>query len=201
VTPSKENKRMNRPIPASLPPALVSLSAHWGWLIARGIAAIVFGILAVMMPGLTVLTLAIIWGAYAIVDGAFALIYGARGGGRKRWTYVIVGLIGVIAGLVAFFWPGETAIILVMIIGFWACATGIFEIIYAIQYRHAIAHPWAVGISGLLSAGVGFFFAMFPGAGALSLIWVIAAYAILYGVLMIVAAFQLRRWRNTHPAS
>ncbi|TDG03490.1 HdeD family acid-resistance protein [Paraburkholderia guartelaensis] len=193
---------MNRPVPPlGLPPILTGLSAHWGWLIARGIAAIIFGVLAFSLPGLTVLTLAIVWGAYAIVDGAFALIYGARGGGRRRWTYVIIGLIGVIAGLVAFFWPGETAIVLVMIIGVWAFFTGIFEIVYAIQYRHAIAHPWAVGISGLLSATVGFFFAMFPGAGALSLIWVIAAYAVLYGLLMIIAALQLRRWRNAHPSA
>jgi len=119
---------MNRPVPPTrLPPILASLSAHWGWLVARGIAAIVFGILAVMMPRLTVLTLAIIWGAYAIVDGAFALVYGARGGGKRRWTYVIIGLIGVIAGLVAFFWPGETAIVLVMIIGVWAFFTGILR--------------------------------------------------------------------------
>ncbi|MEX3950260.1 HdeD family acid-resistance protein [Paraburkholderia sp. EG287B] len=193
---------MNRPVPPlGLPPILTGLSAHWGWLIARGIAAIVFGVLAFSLPGLTVLTLAIVWGAYALVDGAFALIYGARGGGTRRWTYIIIGLIGVIAGLVAFFWPGETAIVLVMIIGVWAFFTGIFEIVYAIQYRHAIAHPWAVGISGLLSATVGFFFAMFPGAGALSLIWVIAAYAVLYGLLMIIAALQLRRWRNAHPSA
>ncbi len=183
-----------------LRPSLTSLAAHWGWLVARGIAAILFGFLAFAMPGLTVLTLAIMWGAYAIVDGAFALIYGARGAGTRRWTYIVVGLLGVIAGLVAFFWPGETAVILVMIIGFWALATGIFEIIYAIQYRHAIAHPWAVGISGLLSAAVGFFIFAFPGAGALSLIWMIAVYAIAYGFLMIVAALQLRRWRNAHPA-
>lgn len=111
----------------------------------------------------------------------------------------MVGLIGVIAGLVAFFWPGETPIILVMIIGFWALAVGVFEIIYAIQYRHAIAHPWSVGLSGLLSAAVGLFIVMFPGAGALSLIWVIGTYAVLYGILMIVAALHLRRWRNAHP--
>ena len=193
---------MNRPFPtAGMPPIVANLSAHWGWLIARGIAAIVFGILAFVWPGFTVLTLAIVWGAYAIVDGAFAFLYGARGGGKRRWTYVVVGLIGVIAGLVAFFWPGETAVVLVMIIGFWALATGVFEILYAIQYRHAISHPWAVGISGLLSAAVGFVFVMFPGAGALSLIWVIAAYAVLYGILMIVAAIQLRRWRKEHLAA
>jgi uncharacterized membrane protein HdeD (DUF308 family) len=189
--------------PLNSPPLhdLPGLSAHWGWLIARGLAAIVFGILAFAMPGLTVLTLAIVWGAYAIVDGVFAMSYGFRGKGTRRWAYVVIGLIGVIAGLVAFFWPNETALVLVLIIGFWMLGIGIFEIVYAIQFRRAIAHPWAVGISGLLSALVGLFIIVFPGAGALSLIWVIAAYAILYGILMIVAAFQLRRWRNTRSAA
>ncbi|HEY1610936.1 MAG TPA: HdeD family acid-resistance protein [Paraburkholderia sp.] len=190
---------MNTPFPASPLSALSNLSAHWGWLIARGLAAIVFGILAFAMPGLTVLTLAIVWGAYAIVDGAFAFLYGVRGKGTRRWAYVIIGLIGVLAGFVAFFWPNETALILVLIIGFWMLGTGIFEIVYAIQFRHAIAHPWAVGISGLLSALVGLFIVFFPGAGALSLIWLIATYAIVYGILTIVAGFQLRRWRNAHP--
>jgi uncharacterized membrane protein HdeD (DUF308 family) len=189
--------------PLNSPPLhdVPGLSAHWGWLIARGLAAIVFGILAFAMPGLTVLTLAIVWGAYAIVDGVFAMSYGFRGKGTRRWAYVIIGLIGVIAGLVAFFWPNETALVLVLIIGFWMLGIGIFEIVYAIQFRRAIAHPWAVGISGLLSALVGLFIIVFPGAGALSLIWVIAVYAILYGILMIVAAFQLRRWRNARSAA
>ncbi|MFC5429325.1 HdeD family acid-resistance protein [Paraburkholderia denitrificans] len=191
---------MNHSLPSAPLPFLSGLSAHWGWLLARGISAILFGVIALAWPRWTVLALALVWGAYAIVDGAFALIYGARGGGTRRWSYIFVGLIGVIAGFVAFFWPNETAIILVMIIGFWALAIGVFEIIYAFQYRRAIAHPWAVGLSGLLSAVVGFFIVMFPGAGALSLIWLIAAYAFVYGFLMIVAALQLRRWRNTHPA-
>lgn len=190
---------MNRPTSATALPILAGLSAHWGWLLARGVAAIVFGVLAFAWPGFTVLTLAVVWGAYAIVDGAFALLYGARGAGTRRWPYVIVGLIGLIAGLVAFFLPGVTAIILVMIIGFWALAVGVFEIIYAIQYRRAIAHPWAVGLSGLLSAAVGVIIVMFPGAGALSLVWMIAAYAVLYGILMSIAALHLRRLHNAHP--
>lgn len=77
---------MNRPVPPAALPMLAGLSAHWGWLVARGIAAIVFGVLAFAWPGLTVLTLAIVWGAYAIVDGAFALLYGARGAGRMSWS-------------------------------------------------------------------------------------------------------------------
>jgi uncharacterized membrane protein HdeD (DUF308 family) len=191
---------MNRP--ERFPPLhdLPGLSAHWGWLIARGLAALAFGILAFAMPGITVLTLAIVWGAYAITDGLFAMLYGFRGKGTRRWTYVIIGVIGVLAGLVAFLWPNETALVLVLIIGFWMLGTGVFEIVYAIQFRRAIAHPWAVGISGLLSVAVGLFIVLFPRTGALSLIWVIATYAIIYGIFMFVAAFQLRRWRNAHPA-
>lgn len=192
---------MNSPLSSLPQPDIPGLSAHWGWLIARGLVAILFGILAFAMPGITVLTLAIVWGAYAITDGVFAMLYGVRGKGTRRWAYIVIGVIGVLAGLVAFFWPNETALILVLIIGFWMLGTGIFEIVYAIQFRRAIAHPWAVGISGLLSAAIGIFIVIFPGAGALSLIWVIATYAIIYGILMIVAAFQLRRWHNAHPAT
>lgn len=187
---------MNRPVLSALPPGLNKLSAHWGWLAIRGVAAILFGILAFTWPGFTITTLALVWGAYAIVDGAFALVYGVRGGGSRRWAYAFVGLIGVIAGLIAFFWPNETAIILVIIIGAWALAVGIFEIIYAIQYRRANAHPWVVGLSGLLSAAVGLFIIAYPGAGALSLIWLIGTYAIFYGFLMLFAAIQLRRFRH-----
>jgi uncharacterized membrane protein HdeD (DUF308 family) len=84
----------------------------------------------------------------------------------------------------------------VLIIGWWAVVAGIFEIFYAIQNRRANAHPWLVGLSGLLSVAFGLFVVSHPGAGAISLVWLIGAYAILYGLLMIVAASQLRRLRN-----
>jgi uncharacterized membrane protein HdeD (DUF308 family) len=130
-----------------------------------------------------------------MVDGFFALTYGGAGGGR-RWPYVIIGLSGVLAGLCAFFWPGVTAITLVIMIGLWAVAVGILEIIHAIQYRAVSAHPWIIGLSGVLSALVGGYILMYPGAGALSLIWLIGLYAIAYGALMVIAAIQLRCARH-----
>jgi uncharacterized membrane protein HdeD (DUF308 family) len=183
---------MNRSISPAPASGLNVFPAQWGWLAVRGIAAVIFGILAFTWPGLTIMSLAIMWGAYAMVDGLFALIYGGAGGGSRRWAYVIIGLIGVLAGLCAFLWPGATAITLVMIIGFWAVAIGIFEIIYAIQYRAVSAHPWVIGLSGALSVAVGGYFVIYPGAGALSLIWLIGLYAIANGTLMFIAAIQLR---------
>lgn len=187
---------MNSSISPARASGLAVFSAHWGWLAVRGIAAVIFGILSFAWPGITIMSLAIMWGAYAMADGFFALIYGGAGGGSRRWTHVIIGLIGVLAGLCAFFWPGVTAITLVMIIGFWAVAIGIFEIIYAIQYRAVSAHPWVIGLSGALSAVVGVYIVIYPGAGALSLIWLIGLYAIVNGILMFTAAIQLRRARR-----
>ncbi len=82
---------MTRPVLSALPPGLSALSAHWGWLAFRGLAAIVFGVLAFAWPGLTLTTLVIVWGAYAVVDGAFARMYGAcaaaaTGTGPTRWS-------------------------------------------------------------------------------------------------------------------
>jgi uncharacterized membrane protein HdeD (DUF308 family) len=51
------------------------------------------------------------------------------------WWLVVVGLLGIAAGIVTFLWPGITAILLVMFIGAWALVRGIFEIIGAIQLR------------------------------------------------------------------
>ncbi|SEB00072.1 MULTISPECIES: DUF308 domain-containing protein [Paraburkholderia] len=188
---------MNRPVLSALPPGLSSLSAHWGWLLLRGIVAIVFGVLAFLWPDLTLATLVIVWGAYAVVDGAFALVYGIGGAGNRRWMYVLVGLTGILAGLAALFWPGTAVIVLVMIIGYWAFIVGVFEIIYAIQYRRAQAHPWLIGLSGCLSVVIGLLIVMcvYP-VGVLSVVWLIGSYAIVYGILMTLAAIQLRRFQR-----
>jgi uncharacterized membrane protein HdeD (DUF308 family) len=188
---------ITRPVLPAVPPGLSTLSAHWGWLAVRGVAAIVFGVLAFAWPGLTLTTLVLIWGAYAIVDGAFALMYGLLGDGDRRWTYALVGLVGLLAGLGIFFWPGMAVVTLVMLIGYWAFFVGILEIIYAIQYRRANAHPWLIGMSGLLSAVFGLVTVMFVyPVGVISLVWTIGCYAIAYGLLVILAAFQLRRFQK-----
>lgn len=185
---------MNQPVYSATPPGLADLPAQWGWLVARGVAAILFGVLALTLPGLTALTLAVAWGTYVVFDGVFALSYAACGRGARRATYLFIGLAGIVAGVIAVFWPQVTEVVLVMIIGIWAFVIGLTEMGYAMHYRRKLAKPLTIGLAGLLSAVVGFFLALFPGQGALSLIMVIGAYAIVYGVLMSVGAFALRHY-------
>lgn len=97
---------------------------HWGWIALRGVAAIVFGLLAFALPGLTVAVMVAVWGAYALIDGVLALVAGwrIRDNGRPLWSVIVLGLLGIAAGVVTFVWPALTALTLILIIGFWAIA-------------------------------------------------------------------------------
>jgi uncharacterized membrane protein HdeD (DUF308 family) len=175
------------------------LSRNWWTLALRGLAAVIFGILAFIWPGVTVTILVLFFGAYALWDGIFALIGAFRTEGKRRWPLVLEGLVGIAAGLFVFFWPGPATLALLYVIGAWAVITGIFEIIAAIRLREEIEGEWLMLISGVLSVLFGIALFIWPAAGALALTWMIAAYAILFGILLIVLGFRLRTRNEQRP--
>src|SRR4029434_4395203 len=103
------------------------LRRNWGWVMLRGVAAVLFGLLAFALPGLTLAVLVLIWGAYAIVDGVLALIaaYRVRDRGRPFWALLIVGLLGLAARGIICLWPVMTALLLLLFIAAWAVVMGI----------------------------------------------------------------------------
>jgi uncharacterized membrane protein HdeD (DUF308 family) len=171
------------------------LSRNWWMLALRGLAAIVFGVLAFVWPDITLFALVLLFGAYMLVDGIFAIVAAVRAAGREArwWLLLIEGVLGVLAGLVAAFWPGLTALALLYFIAAWAIVTGILEIVAAIRLRREIEGEWALGLSGVLSVLFGVLLAVIPApAGLLSLVWLIGAYALAFGVLLLVLAFRVR---------
>ena len=172
------------------------LRRNWGWVVLRGVAAVLFGLLAFALPGITLAVLVLIWGAYAIVDGVLALIaaYRVRDRGRPFWSLLIVGLLGIVAGVVTFLWPVMTALLLLMFIAAWAVVMGIFQIIAAIRLRKVIQNEWLLALSGVLSVLFGLLMFWQPGAGALTVIWAVAAYALVFGVLLIWLGFRLKQY-------
>jgi uncharacterized membrane protein HdeD (DUF308 family) len=180
------------------PLLLHALAKNWWLLLLRGIAAIVFGILAFAWPLATGLTLVLFFGAFALVDGVIAIIAAIRGEGgpMPRWWLVVVGILGILAGLVTFFWPPIAAIVLVYYIGAWALIHGVFEIIGAIQVRKEIDNEWMLILSGALSVLFGILTFVLPASAMLAIVWVVGAYAIIFGILFVGFAFRLKK--HTH---
>jgi uncharacterized membrane protein HdeD (DUF308 family) len=182
---------------------LQTLGRNWWLVLLRGIAAIVFGLLAWAWPGVTLVTLVLFWGAYALVDGVAALIGGwkTKDGGRPMWTVVLVGLVGIAAGIFTFLQPGVTAIALLILIAVWAIVQGVLEISAAIRLRKEIQNEWLLILCGLLSVAFGVLMILNPGAGAIAVLWLIGAFAVAYGVLLVILSLKLKKHGAARPAA
>jgi len=173
------------------------LSRHWWLLALRGVIALLFGVLAFAWPGMTIAILVALFGAYVLVDGVFTTIVAVRQRTNTRWWLVLLeGVVGIAAGILTFFWPSITALVLFYLIAAWAVVSGVFKLLAAIQLRKEIANEWMFAISGIISILFGVLLMILPTIGMLALIWLIAAYAIVFGLIMLILAFQLRGWKE-----
>ncbi len=170
------------------------------WLLAlRGVLAIIFGVLAFIWPGNTAFVLVMLFAAYAILDGVLTIAASVRGrvANDRWWLMLIEGLVDIAAGVLAFLFPGLAAITLVFLIAIWAIITGVLELAAAIRLRREITNEWALGLSGVVSILLGVIMIISPGAGLVGLVWAIALYAILFGILMIILAVRANRMTGT----
>jgi uncharacterized membrane protein HdeD (DUF308 family) len=171
------------------------LARNWWLFLLRGIAALAFGVLSLIWPGISLVTLILLFGAYALVDGAFALAAAivGRGDAELRWWLVLVGLLGI--GITTFLWPGLAALTLLYFTAGWIVATGLLHIIGAIELREAIENEWWLILDGALSVLFGILLFTMPGAGAVALVWLIAVFAIAFGILMVGFAFKVKNFK------
>ena len=177
---------------------------NWWSLVLRGLLAVIFGVVAFIMPGVTWTALVFLWGVYAIVDGIFSMVAGFRApSGYKRWWLMLVlGVFGVIAGAIAFLLPVLTGLFLILLMAGWAVATGILEIVAAVQMRKYITGEWVLVISGIASTAFGILLFINPYAGAVAVVWIIGIYAVIFGILMMILGFKLRTLEHStyHPS-
>lgn len=174
------------------------LSRYWGMTLLRGVLWILFGIVVFMMPGISLLTLTLMFGWFALLDGVANIVsaVGGRRGNEHWWLLLLGGLAGVGIGLLTFSFPGITALILLFYVAVWAISTGLLEIVAAIRLRREIEGEFWLILSGVVSIAFGVFLVARPGQGALSVLWLIAGYAILFGLIQVVLAFEARGFVN-----
>lgn len=172
------------------------LARNWGWVLLRGVAALIFGLLTLFNPGITLVVLVILFGTYALLDGVFTIISAiATRHGEPHWGSILLrGILGVAAGIVTFAMPGITALALLYVIAAWAVITGIMEIVTAVRLREVLRGEWLLILAGVISILFGILLFVAPGAGALTVVLWIGAYAVIFGILLIVLAFRLRSW-------
>jgi uncharacterized membrane protein HdeD (DUF308 family) len=163
------------------------------------VLGILFGIGPFVWPGATLAALVIVFGAYVFVDGIFAVVAGI--GMRRQlslwWLIVLEGAAGIVLGLLTFRSPDTTALVLLTFIAAWSIITGIFEIASALRLRKVIANEWLMILSGILSIIFGILLIAQPSAGAISIVWLLGGYALIFGILTLMLAFRLRGMRDT----
>lgn len=173
----------------------VVLRNNWWALVLRGVMAILFALITFAVPGITIAVLVTIFGFYALFDGIFAIVSTIKAvQGHRRWgAFLFEGAVGILFGLYAIIFPVGAAAAFVTFVAVWAIFTGILEITAAIRLRRHIRGEWILILLGVLSILLGLTLVAAPVSGAVFLVWVLASYGLIFGVLLIVLGFRMRR--------
>jgi uncharacterized membrane protein HdeD (DUF308 family) len=194
--------RGSLPAGAGDPAMCAVLAENWWAMALRGVFGILFGLIALFAPGPTILSLILLFSAYMLVDGVFGIISAVRAAGRhERWGLLLLeGLVNIAAGVIAFLLPGLTVIVFVLLMAAWALVSGglMLGAAFKLTQQHG---RWWLALGGVVSMIYGVLLAIAPLIGALVLTWWLGAYALAFGVILLVLAFRLRGQKNQGTGS
>ncbi len=171
------------------------IARAWSVLLIRGICNVLFAFVAFLQPGLTLVALVLIWGVYAVVDGAMSLTTGiaAHRSGGDRWSLILSGTSGLVAGITACIWPGVTLVVLVAIMSAWAVLRGALEMAAAVRLRHILPRAWLLAVSGAASVVFGVLLGVRPAVGLVTLVYLAASATLVFGILASALALHIRQ--------
>jgi uncharacterized membrane protein HdeD (DUF308 family) len=177
-----------------------ALARNWWAVALRGVLGIVVGLIALVMPAATMLAFVLVFAAYMFVDGAFAVVAAVRAAReRERWGLLALeGVADIGAGVIALLWPGITVVAFVLLVAAWAIVSGGLMLVAAFKLNIDHGRWWLV-LGGAVSVAYGVLLVVTPLIGALVLTWWFGAYALVFGIALLVLAFRLRA-RHDHLA-
>lgn len=173
---------------------LETLARRWWVVLLRGLVAIVFGIMAVFLPIATLAALIMFLGAFMLIDGMFATSFAIwnRSQFSGWWLMLLEGLSGVGFGLLALFWPGPTAVLLLLMAAVWILLAGVLRILLAFRWRAMIENEWRWILGGVIGIVFGGLLIAYPGAGLVWLAWMLGLFALFFGGALVAFAFKLK---------
>ncbi|MBM6579642.1 HdeD family acid-resistance protein [Microvirga sp. BT689] len=183
--------------------AMSSLLAQNWWAVAlRGVFAIIFALIALFSPGATILSLVLFFSAYMLVDGVFGIVSGIRAASNnQRWGLLILeGILNILVGIIAFIMPGLTVLFFVTLMAVWSLITGILMVVAAFKLNPDFGRGWLI-FSGVVSVLFGVALLIAPLVGAVVLTWWLGAYALIFGIGLLVLAFKLKGRKDSSTDS
>ena len=166
------------------------LEKMWGWYLAGGIIAMIFGFFVISYRHASVYAIIYLASGFFIAAGLLEIVAGLRAL-RQRWPLLVFGVIWVGVGIVGFVWPHITIFIVAVLVGWAFLVLGIFDIVNSIRY-HFLPYWWAYLIRGIIAVALGFLCIRHPGAPLTALVVLIGIGAILFGAIELIGAFSAR---------
>ena len=166
--------------------------AWWVFLVG-GIAMVAFGALALVNPGIALFVLATFFAASVLVDGVSNVVGSLQNREKDGWwIMLLIGLLGAGVGGYALFNPPLSILAFVLIVAFEAIVLGVFLVMLGYKVRKATSREWILYLAGAVSVAFGALVLANPGLGSLSIVYVIASWSLMIGLLKIVFAFKAR---------
>jgi len=135
------------------------LARNWWAFVARGILAILFGLIALFTPGVTMFSLVLVFAGFSVADGVLAMVSAIRAAQHgERWSLLVLeGITGVIIGAAAAALPGITVIIFIALVAAWAIITGSFMLSAGFELDADHGRWWLVlgGAASIVWGGSG----------------------------------------------
>jgi uncharacterized membrane protein HdeD (DUF308 family) len=173
-----------RTLARSLPP--------WWLMLITGIGWTLVALILLRFDYTSVSSISILFGIVAISAGVLEIGAIFLAAGWWKLLHVVLALVFIVAGIVAFIHPGDTFAALAAIFSFFLVVAGTFDIIMAISARHEIEVWWLQLVGGIIELALGFWAAGYYGRSAVLLVAWVAAFAIIRGVNDILLAFRIR---------
>jgi uncharacterized membrane protein HdeD (DUF308 family) len=165
----------------------------WWVFLVGGLASVVFGIFAFMSPGIALFVLSMFFAAAILVDGASNIVGAVQHREKDGWwIMLLIGILGVVAGGYALLNPPLSMMAFILLVAFEAILLGVFLLMLGYKVRQATSREWILYVTGALSLLFGILVIMNPAAGGLSVVYLIAGWALVIGTLKVLFAFRVK---------